>query len=59
MGSREEPGAGGSGKTDQPLPAGCLHLDTGCGLPMILIFLLVNLAVDRLHAVIDPGIEYR
>ena len=31
----------------------------GCVLLIILVFLLVNLAVDLLYAVIDPRIEYR
>ncbi len=31
----------------------------GCVLLIILVFLLVNLGVDLLYAVIDPRIEYR
>jgi peptide/nickel transport system permease protein len=31
----------------------------GCVLMIILVFLLVNLAVDLLYAVIDPRVEYR
>jgi peptide/nickel transport system permease protein len=31
----------------------------GCVLVIVLVFLLVNLAVDLLYAVIDPRIEYR
>jgi peptide/nickel transport system permease protein len=31
----------------------------GCVLLIILVFLLVNLAVDLLYAIIDPRVEYR
>jgi peptide/nickel transport system permease protein len=31
----------------------------GCILLIILVFLVVNLAVDLLYAAIDPRIEYR
>jgi glutathione transport system permease protein len=31
----------------------------GCVLLIILVFLLVNLSVDLLYAIIDPRVEYR
>jgi len=31
----------------------------GCVLLIIVVFLLVNLAVDLLYAIIDPRVEYR
>jgi ABC-type dipeptide/oligopeptide/nickel transport system permease component len=37
---------------DIPVTQGCIFF-------LILIFLLVNLAVDLLYAVIDPRIDYR
>ena len=47
------------------LPSGGLHLptrhpgDPGVHFFLIVVFLLVNLAVDLLYAVIDPRIDYR
>jgi peptide/nickel transport system permease protein len=36
-----------------------IPITQGCVLLIILVFLLVNLAVDLLYAVIDPRVEYR
>jgi len=36
-----------------------IPITQGCVLLLILVFLLVNLAVDLLYAVIDPRVEYR
>ena len=36
-----------------------IPITQGCILLLILVFLLVNLAVDLLYAVIDPRVEYR
>jgi ABC-type dipeptide/oligopeptide/nickel transport system permease component len=36
-----------------------LPVTQGCILLIILVFLVVNLAVDLLYAVIDPRVEYQ
>jgi peptide/nickel transport system permease protein len=36
-----------------------IPITQGCVLLIILVFLLVNLMVDLLYAVIDPRVEYR